>query len=123
MNWQHGAGALPPAVRPEGHKDLYERILERMHALGTQSLRTLWRLHERFPGDLPWEAVDYLEQARQDPPPGASVPTGDRRGAPRFPAQRATVLLAEDGSPNSQAGVLLDWSWGGMRILAQRAYD
>jgi hypothetical protein len=123
MYLQRGDGAMPPAVGPEGHKDLYEKILERVHALGTQSLRGLWRLRARFPADLA-EAVDCLEQARHDPPHGASVPNRDRRGAPRFPAQRATVLVAEDRLPYSHAdGVLLDWSWRGMRILAHGAHD
>jgi hypothetical protein len=122
MYWQRGDDAIAPAARLEDHKGLYESILERVHALGTQSLRRLWRLRAQFP-DLPREAINCLEQARLDPPHGASVPNRDRRGAPRFPAQRATVLLAEGRSPDSQAGVLLDWSWDGMRILAPSAYD
>ena len=122
MFWQRGDDAIAPAARPEDHKDLYESILERVHALGTQSLRKLWRLRAQFP-DLPREVINSVEQARLDPPHGASVPNRDRRGAPRFPAQRAVVLLAEDRSPDSQAAVLLDWSWGGMRIVAPCAYD
>jgi hypothetical protein len=51
-----------PEMPPELLHEIYQHLLKETHDLADEFLARLWRLHDRYPADLPEDVIDALRQ-------------------------------------------------------------
>lgn len=115
MRQPRGTDAVPRLVRPTTRNSLYQKTLEKAHAVADRSLDRLRALQQQFPSDLPEDLIHALQQAHGDEP-GLAAAHPERRWALRFPKSHGRVYLHSPRMNLVTEGRLIDWSWTGLRV-------
>jgi hypothetical protein len=100
----------------------YDYTVQRAHAIGEKSLKSLQDLRDLFPAALPADLIEALRQFHAEPPEQGA--TWERRGSPRCAVAGSKLIIADAHASGPDREVLeVDRSWRGFAFLTDRPLD
>src|SRR5947209_5276571 len=107
MRSQHGTASGPAGIPLDFPNELYDRLLQQMHAVADEALDRLRRLHDCFPADLPTDVIDAVRADHAHSAYPSTAAHGNRRCAPRFTTRGEAAVIADPRQPGARQEVTI----------------